>query len=47
MIQQMVKVTITLNIANASSYVYANGLSLATETFNLWIEDKNGAGITL
>ena len=42
----MVQVTMTLNIANASSYVYVDGLSLATETFSLWIEDNDEADIT-
>ena len=40
-------ITMTLNIANASSYVYVDGLSLATETFSLWIEDNDEAGITI
>ena len=32
-------ITMTINIANASSLVYGDGLSLATETFSLWIDD--------
>ena len=39
-------ITMTINIADASSFVYADGLSLATETFSLWIEDKDEANIT-